>query len=116
MGRTQDHQSGERITVSWHCVLGTWCVPGVKSDLLLALSLPRWTLSRTPSHRSPRDMAWVPAQPLVGLLAPSTPLFSALGPCALPAWPEHTLTRGDTLTLTTLSIPRPVGKTEAERA
>lgn len=93
----------------------------MKSDLL-ALSLPHWTLSRAPSHRSPGDMAWAPAQPLVGLLVPSTPLLSALGPCALPARSEHALTRGDSPSLSrmcetqaTCFIPRPAGETEAER-
>lgn len=84
MGGAKAHQSSGRITLTC-CELGMWCMPGVKSDLLLALLFPRWTLSRAPGDHSPRDKSWAPAQPPVGLLASGIPLLSALGPCALSA-------------------------------
>lgn len=121
MGRAKVYQSSGRITLTC-CELGTWYVPGVKSDLLLALLFPLWTLSRAPGDHSPRDKAWAPAQPLVGLLAPGIPLLSALGPCALSARPKHALTQVDSLSLShtcetqaTHFIPYPAGETEAKR-
>ena len=103
--RLKGHQSDEPITLtqpsSWQQALGTQHMPGLKSEIQLALSLPHWT-PKPQRHGLAVNLVsdqscWPPSHP--GPL-PSDPLICLAGPgraltpgCLVPSLPSKLLVR-----------------------